>query len=178
MNRTKPWNAGFITLSRKKKFLQHRPWQPLSVLRQQCVAEIHYCTAVTLYFSGVVQGEQTAACESLSDKKVDGDRKKKRDKEFESARSRVKNSKRQMETEWKYRRTAKAKAPPQSLWPLYNTLTRTATWIHMLGGELIGLQLLCKKYEGSLCKALGCTRHVYEVCLCGLVLTPSKWWAS
>lgn len=65
------------------------------------MAEIHYCTAVTLYFSGVVQGEQSAACESLSDKEVDGDGKgkKKRDKEFESVRSRVKNSKRQMETE-------------------------------------------------------------------------------
>lgn len=38
------------------------------------MVEIHYCTAVTLYFIGVVQGVQTAVCVCLCERDVDRDR--------------------------------------------------------------------------------------------------------
>lgn len=38
------------------------------------MAEIHYCTAVTLYFAGVVLGVQTAVCVRLCERDTDRER--------------------------------------------------------------------------------------------------------
>lgn len=55
------------------------------------MAEIHYCTAVTLYITGVVQGAQTAVCVCLCERDIGRRRENNSDTGCESVSSQLNN---------------------------------------------------------------------------------------